>query len=121
MRGTLRDGLAGILTSVGRLAQRLLFAPSDLPAVPALRGKMRTAVVIPAPDERFAQAVFILRDEPLRESGVSRAALLEQAAQAAEEACAAALPRQRRRLRPGIFFLLGCAAALALLGLLGLL
>ena len=38
-----------------------------------------------------------------------------------EEACAAALPRQRRRLRPGIFFLLGCAAALALLGLLGLL
>lgn len=121
MRGTLRDGLAGILDSAKRLAQRLLFAPADQPAAPALRGRMRTAVVIAAPDERFSQAVFILRDEMLRESGVSRAALLEQAERAAEEACSAALPRQRRRLRPGIFFLLGCAAALALLGLLGLL
>ena len=121
MRGAILDGLAGILYATGRLTRRLLFAPADQSAAPALRGRMRTAVVIPAPDERFAQAIFVLRDEPLRESGVSRAALLQQAALAAEDACAAALPKNRRRLRPGVVFLLGCLAALTFLRLLGLL
>ena len=121
MRGAILDGLAGIQYAAGRLMRRLLFAPADRPAAPALRGRMRTAVVITAPDERFAQAIYVLRDEPLRESGVSRAALLKEAAYAAEETCAAALPQNRRRLRPGVVFLLGCLAALAALRVFGLL
>ena len=121
MKSNLRDGFAAALRSVRRAAETLLFRPPMQPTAPVLRGKMRTAVVISAPDERFSEAVFVLRDEPLRQSGVSRMALLQQAAAAAEDYTAAALPQSRRLLRPGVVFLLGATAALVFLRLVGLL
>ena len=112
MIGALRGRLGCALRRLGRLAASLLFVPELPAAPPALRGKMRTAVVIASPDEHFSEAVFVLRDEPFRSGGVSRAALLEQAKAAAEDYSAAALPGRGRRLRPLAAFLLGVLAAL---------
>lgn len=87
-----------------------------------LRGKLRRAVVVPTPDPIFSEAVFILRDEKLREPGVSRDELLRQAARAAESYTEDALPgMERASLRPWAAFLLGAACALAALWALGVL
>jgi hypothetical protein len=89
---------------------------------PHLRGKLRRAVVVPTPDPMFSEAVFILRDEVLREPGVSRDELLRQAARAAESYTEDALPPQERlSLRPAAAFLLGAACALLALWALGVL
>ena len=81
---------------------------------PRLRGKLRRAVVVPTPDLMFSEAVFILRDEVLREPGVSRDELLRQAARAAESYTENALPApERLSLRPAAAFLLGAACALS--------
>ena len=83
---------------------------------PRLRGKLRRAVVVPTPDPMFSEAVFILRDEALREPGVSREELLRQAARAAESYTEDALPgMERMSLRPLAAFLLGAAVTLAVL------
>ena len=111
MRGLLRSRLAGLWRRVGALLSVLLFQRPDT-APPALRGKMRRAVVVPSPDPRFSEAVFLLSEDILRGGGVSRSDLLEQAKAAAESAAAEALPTVRRRLRPGLVFLLGVLAAL---------
>lgn len=110
----------------GRLYARLraLMAPGHARAcrAPRLRGKLRRAVVIPAPDAMFSEAVFILRDETLREAGLNREALLREAAAAAESYTAENLPkRERLTLRPAAAFLLGSAATLLLLWALGVL
>ena len=119
MRGLLRSRLAGLWRRVGALLSVLLFQRPDT-APPALRGKMRRAVVVPSPDPRFSEAVFILRQEAFRDGGVSCSELLEQARIAAEEETEAMLPPARRHLRPGLVFLLGFFAALLGLRLLGL-
>ena len=89
---------------------------------PRLRGKLRRAVVVPTPDPMFSEAVFILRDEALREPGVSREELLRQAARAAESYTEDALPgMERMSLRPLAAFLLGAAVTLAVLWAVGML
>ena len=89
---------------------------------PRLRGKLRRAVVVPTPDPMFSEAVFILRDEALREPGVSREELLRQAARAAESYTEDALPGMERvSLRPLAAFLLGAAVTLAVLWAVGML
>ena len=81
---------------------------------PRLRGKLRRAVVVPTPDPLFSEAVFILRDDRLRDPGVTRDELLRQAARAAESYTEEALPgMERMSLRPLAAFLLGAASALA--------
>lgn len=119
MRGMLRLRLAGLLHRLGALLALLLFRRDDT-APPALRGNMRRAVAVPVSDPRFSEAVFILREEAFRDGGVSRGELLAQAKAAAEEETAAMLPPVRRRLRPGLIFLLGVLTALLGLRLLGL-
>jgi len=109
-----------------RLGSRLRRLFTGVEAVrtvpPRLRGKMRRAVVVPSPDALFSEAVFILRDELLREPGLNREELLRQAARAAERCTADALPpRERPALRPTAAFLLGSALTLLLLWALGLL
>jgi hypothetical protein len=70
----------------------------------------------------FSEAVFILRDEALREPGVSREELLRQAARAAESYTEDALPGMERvSLRPLAAFLLGAAVTLAVLWAVGML
>lgn len=120
MRGLLRSRLADLLRRAGALLGLLIFQRPET-APPALRGKMRRAVVVPSSDPRFSEAVFLLREEVFRDGGVSRSDLLEQAKAAAESAAAEALPTVRRRLRPGLVFLLGVLAALLGLYLLRLL
>ena len=89
---------------------------------PRLRGKLRRAVVVQTPDPMFSEAVFILRDEALREPGVSREELLRQAARAAESYTEDALPgMERMSLRPLAAFLLGAAVTLAVLWAVGML
>ncbi len=120
MKGLLRSRLAELLRRTGALLGLLFFQRPET-APPALRGRMRRAVVVPSPDPRFSEAVFLLREEAFRDGGVSRSELLEQAKVAAETAAAAALPTVRRRVRPGLVFLLGVLAAFLGLYLLRLL
>jgi len=88
---------------------------------PRLRGKLRRAVVVPTPDPMFSEAVFILRDEKLRDPGVSRDELLRQAARAAENFTEDALPgTERVSLRPFAAFLLGAAVMLLVLWGMGI-
>ncbi len=89
---------------------------------PRLRGKLRRAVVVPTPDPMFSEAVFILRDEALRDPGVSRDELLRQATRAAESCAEDALPgMERLSLRPFAAFLLGAAVTLLVLWVAGML
>ena len=89
---------------------------------PRLRGKLRRAVVVPTPDKMFSEAVFILRDDALREPGMTREELLRQALRAAESYTEDALPaRERLNLAPLAAFLLGAACALLAVWALGLL
>jgi hypothetical protein len=89
---------------------------------PRLRGKLRRAVVVPTSDPLFSEAVFILRDDALREPGVSRDELLRQAARAAESYTEDALPGMERvSLRPLAAFLLSAAVTLAVLWAVGML
>ena len=106
-----------------RLSRRLLFR-EDAPgrAAPALRGVLRTAVVVKTPGEQFSEAVFVLRDDAAQPKGVSRAALLEQAKAAAAGYTEQSLPPRRAPLlRPAAAFVLGAAAALLAVWALGFL
>lgn len=111
----------GLYTLGGRL-RALLIPGAREAAATRLRGKMRRAVVIPAPGELFTEAVFILRDDALRAPGLDQDELLREAARAAEGYTEELLPAGARRgLHPGAAFLLGAAAALALAWALGFL
>ena len=86
---------------------------------PVLRGNMHRAIVLKAPDDTFAQAVFILKDDFMQREGVSRKELLRQAGEAASLYCG----RRRRPglpLAPAAVFLLGAATAILTLWALGL-
>lgn len=112
-----------LLRSLAGRVRRLFVARTPCRTVPPrLRGKLRRAVVVPTPDPMFSEAVFILRDEKLRDPGLSRDELLRQAARAAESFTEDALPgTERMSLRPFAAFLLGAACALAAVWALGLL
>ena len=88
---------------------------------PALRGTLRTAVVVKTPDARFSEALFVLREYSLHQKGVTRQELLEQA-RAAAEGCTQELlpPGPAPLLHPAAAFLLGAASALLALWALGL-
>ena len=106
----------------GRLKGLFVFRSPRRTLPPRLRGKLRRAVVVQTPDPMFSEAVFILRDEALREPGVSREELLRQAAHAAESYTEDALPgMERMNLRPLAAFLLGAAVTLAVLWAVGML
>lgn len=111
------------LRSLAGYVRGLFLARTPCRTVPTrLRGKMRQAVVVPTPDPMFSEAVFILRDEKLRETGVSRDELLRQAARAAESFTEDALPgMERMSLRPLAAFLLGAAVTLLVLWAAGIL
>lgn len=85
-----------------------------------IRGNMHRAIVLRAPDETFAEAVFILRDDFFQREGVSRKELLQQAGEAASLYCG----RRRKAgnyLAPAALFLLGAACAILVLWAFGLL
>ena len=89
-------------------------------AMPVIRGNMHRAIVLRAPDDTFAEAVFILRDDFFRGEGVSRKEILRQAGEAASLYCG----RRRRNgaaLAPAALFLLGAACAIMILWAFGLL
>ena len=107
---------------LGRVRQLFVARSPCRTVPPRLRGKLRRAVVVPTPGPMFSEAVFILRDEKLRDPGLSRDELLRQAARAAESFTEDALPgTERMSLRPFAAFLLGAACALAVAWALGLL
>lgn len=87
---------------------------------PVIRGNMHRAIVLRAPDETFAEAVFILKDDIFRGEGVSRKELLRQAGEAASLYCGS-----RRKagvaLAPAAVFLLGATCAIFALWAFGVL
>lgn len=103
-----------------RLPGRFYRAESGKEAAPVIRGNMHRAIVLKSPDDTFAQAVFILREDFPGREGVSRKELLRQA----NSAAAMYFPSRRRRsaaLAPAAIFLLGAASAILVLWALGLL
>lgn len=62
MSARLGERLRGMLCSVGALF-RAPYSGADAESRPVLRGNMRRAIVIKTPDDMFAEAVFILRDD----------------------------------------------------------
>ena len=85
----------GLYTLGGRLRE-LLIPRAQETGTPRLRGKMRRAVVVPAPGELFSEAVFILRDDALRAPGLDQDELLREAARAAEGYTEEVLPARAR-------------------------
>lgn len=106
-----------------RLSRRLLLCGSRPDrSAPALRGVLRTAVVVQTPGTPFSEAVYILRADAVQQKGVSRAELLEQAREAAAGHAQENLPyASAPMLRPAAAFVLGAAAALLALWALGVL
>ena len=89
---------------------------------PVIRGNMRQAVVVPAPDSLFTEAVFILKDSALRDSTVSGAELLRQAKEATVGYTVRQLPERRKAaIPPAALFISGAAAAVLILWGIGLL
>ena len=87
----------------------------------AIHGNMRRAVVVKSPDERFTEAVFILKDCSAREEGISNTELLRQAKEAAEGYAAAHFSQRRGGLiSPAAIFICGAAAAVLALWAVGL-
>ena len=86
----------------------------------ALKGCMRQVIVVKPPDERFREAIFILRDDYLADPQADREALLRQAREAARRCAAQLAPAQRGR--PRLVWLLPPLTALGALAahLLGL-
>ena len=105
-----------------RQLSRLLSRQTRSAPPHALRGTLRTAVVVKTPDARFSEALFVLREDSLHQKGITRQELLEQA-RAAAEGCTQELlpPGPAPMLHPAAAFLLGAAAAMLALWALGLL
>lgn len=119
MSARLGERLHGMLCSVGALF-RAPYSGADAESRPVLRGNMRRAIVIKTPDDMFAEAVFILRDD--YDPGISRGELLRQAKSAAEGHAQRALPPRRYTgLPPMAVFVLGASAAVLTLWISGVL
>ena len=88
-------------------------------AAPVIRGNMHRAIVLKAPDDTFAEAIFILREGFMQGEGLSRKELLRQAGEAAALYCG----RRKSRsvaLAPAAIFLMGAASAILTLWAVGL-
>ena len=119
MSARLGERLRGMLHSVGALF-RMPYTGAAAESRPVLRGNMRRAIVVKTPDDMFAEAVFILRDD--YDPGVSRGELLRQAKCAAEGHAQRALPPHRYTgLPPMAVFVLGASAAVLTLWISGVL
>lgn len=119
MSARLGERLRGMLCGVGALF-RAPYSGADAESRPVLRGNMRRAIVIKTPDDMFAEAVFILRDD--YDPGISRGELLRQAKSAAEGHAQRALPPHRcAGLPPMAVFVLGASAAVLTLWISGVL
>lgn len=81
-----------------------------------VKGVSRRVVVVDAPDRRFEQAIFIVRDGAAGE-GVSASALVEEARRAARDD---AVPGRPRRVRYWLCALAGAALGASAVGLLWL-
>ena len=111
MSARLGERLRGMLCSVGALF-RAPYSGAD--------AESRRAIVIKTPDDMFAEAVFILRDD--YDPGISRGELLRQAKSAAEGHAQRALPPRRYTgLPPMAVFVLGASAAVLTLWISGVL
>ena len=106
MSARLGERLRGMLCSVGALF-RAPYSGADAESRPVLRGNMRRAIVIKTPDDMFAEAVFILRDDYV--PGISRGELLRQA------------KSRYTGLPPMAVFVLGASAAVLTLWISGVL
>ena len=104
MSARLGERLRGMLCSVGALF-RAPYSGADAESRPVLRGNMRRAIVIKTPDDMFAEAVFILRDD--YDPGISRGEPLP--------------PRRYTGLPPMAVFVLGASAAVLTLWISGVL
>ncbi len=119
MSARLGERLRGMLRGVGALF-RVPYSGTTAESRPVLRGNMRRAIVVKTPDDMFAEAVFILRDD--YDTGVSRGELLRQAKSAAEGHAQRALPPRRYTyLPPMAVFVLGASAAVLTLWISGVL
>ena len=107
-----------------RLGERLFgrfYAPGDTGGHgPVLRGNMHRAIILRSPDDTFAEAVFLLKEDFISREGVSRKELLRQAGEAASLYCGKS-KRAAAAFAPAAMFLLGAAAAIMLLWAFGLL
>ena len=75
-----------------------------------VKGITRQVVVVhPSDTKLFEQAIFLIRDEALRNGGVSQEDILRQAADAARHEVAASVPRRASFER--VFFTLAGALA----------
>ena len=97
MSARLGERLRGMLCRVWSLF-RAQYTGTAAESRPVLRGNMRRAIVVRTPDDMFAEAVFILRDD--YDPGVSRGELLRQAKSAAEGHAQRALPPRRYTYLP---------------------
>ncbi len=89
----IRRSIFEVLDAISaRRCRRERKKPRRAPRGGALRGNMRNVIVVRPPEGIFSEAVFIMRDDYFTQSGVSRAALMRQAREAAEEYTRTALP-----------------------------
>lgn len=115
----IRRGIFDLLDALSaRRCRRGQKKPRRAPQGGALRGNMRNVIVVHPPEGMFSEAVFILRDDYFTQFGVSRAALMRQAREAAEEYTRTALPESADGAaliaRIVLFVLVAVAAALVL-------
>ncbi len=117
----IRRGIFELLDALSaRRCRQKQKKPRRVPLRGALRGNMRNVIVVHPPEGIFSEAVFILRDDYFAQSGISRAALMQQAREAAEEYTRTALPESASgaarsvRLVLLALMLIAVSAALAL-------
>ena len=83
-----------------------------------MKGTARRVVVVKSPDPKiFEEAIFIVRDEFLRTSGVSSDDLLKEATRAADGYITATLGREERHKKEGVVGWFYAAAGAAITGL----
>ena len=115
----IRRGIFELLDALSaRRCRQKQKKPRRVPLRGALRGNMRNVIVVHPPEGIFSEAVFILRDDYFAQSGISRAALMQQAREAAEKYTRTALPESAggaaRSVRIAVFVLIAAAAVLTL-------
>ena len=120
----IRRGIFDLMDAVSARRRRGQKKPRRTPQSGALRGNMRNVIVVRPAEGIFTEAVFILRDDYFTQSGISRAALMRQAREAAEEYTRTALPESaggETLIARLTLIILAAAAAAAALWLTGVL
>lgn len=118
MTGRIRRSIIDMFSALSARRERRTAPRRDI-ASGAVRGNMRSVIVVHPAGGIFAEAVFVLRDDYMRTPGVSREALLLQAREAAEEYTRRSVPDNGRGHIPvwaiAAVILAACAAAAYLL------